>query len=110
MKTFESQFHNEAQHIRVTPSHGTWDRIRARIDAQRSKRRFVTMRLLGIAAVVLLLIGSAAVFYSLSLIHDNHSGAHQMTITELNVTPVQGESIYDVSRVRRSYADLSVSR
>ncbi len=110
MKDLYTQFREQAEHIKVAPAGGSWDRIEAKMQMQRSRRKLAIARLLSIAASLILVVTLSfiAIFYSQN--QDWMTGkAYSMTIEELSTTHESGESMFDVEKIRKSYADLALT-
>lgn len=107
MKNIESQFQLQSTTIKVTPHERTWDRIEAKLEAHRSRRKLLSARLMSIAAAVsLLVVVSLSVFYYMQNQHTLQSKVYTMSIEQIRLVDTTGDDLYDVSNIRRSYADL----
>ncbi|HLF63246.1 MAG TPA: hypothetical protein VI603_05825 [Saprospiraceae bacterium] len=108
MKDMESQFLEHSKTIRITPHARTWERLEAKLHAQRGHRRLFTARLIGIAAAILCLVAvSAGLFFYTRWQDAENSMQYSLSLEELQVTTAKAESIYDVERIRRYYIEVS---
>ena len=109
MKDLNTQFREQSEHLTITPHASTWDRIDTKLRAHRTSRKLFFARSLNIAAAVFILLaaGVGIMLYSQqkSLVSNKSYTAH---IAELR-SPATSESIYDLSSIRRSWADLAVT-
>jgi len=111
MNDLFDQFRDQSGSVRVDPHPGTWDRIESRVNAYRSTRRLTRTRLFSIAAVMLCVI-SVATALTFYVQRQAAYDATQYTqgIEELSTGSLQGESIYDVGRIKGYYALLGNSQ
>ena len=106
MKDMESQFLEHSKTIRITPHARTWERVEVKLQAHRSRRKLISARLLNIAAAVtLLVVVSISVFLYTQNQHLRNAKAYSMSIEELSTSGFDSESIYDIVRIRRVYAE-----
>jgi len=109
MTDIENQFHEHAKHLVVTPTSAAWDRVEAKLHMQRSRRKMATARMLSIAAALLLVVTLSFIVIFYSQDGDQMSSKeYSMMIGELRTDGTYEESIFDVDKIRKSYADLGL--
>jgi hypothetical protein len=107
MNTFESLFHELAQHLRVQPHRHTWERIRAKLDVHRSHRKVIHSRFLMLAAAGLIVVVTSLAVFLFTAHETRYAVAYSRTIEDLAPAQATSESgIFDVASIRRSYADI----
>lgn len=107
MKDLDSQLQTQSQMIRAIPHDKTWERIEAKLDAHRSRRRLFNARLLNIAAAItLLIVVGLSGFLFMQNQQSLNAKMYALSIEELNAAASDTESIFAVENIRRSYADL----
>lgn len=107
MEDFESQLQTQSKMIRAIPHDKTWERIEAKLEAHRSRRKLFNAQLLNIAAsiTVLIVVGLSGYLYMQNQ-QSLDAKTYALSIEELNVDVVDSESIFEVENIRKSYADL----
>ena len=109
MKTQQSRFKLEAEKIRVLPPNSAWKRIEAQLDADGSRRKIKTARIINYAAAIILI----AVFSTIGLYYYatstwNNSIRFSNSLESLSSYPVAEASIYDIDRVKDLTAYFAV--
>lgn len=100
MKDLFAQFRDHSEHLVVHPHPRAWNRIEAKLNAQRSAYKLRQTRFFGLAAVILCVIGLAAglVLYS-QWQQDTQAMQYSQSMEDLHSTASTDESIYDLSRI-----------
>jgi hypothetical protein len=107
MNDMFSQFKKQSAMIRVAPHERTWERVEAKLHAHRSRRKLFNARLIGIAAAIICLVAvSSGVLFYTKWQEASRMVQYSQSMEELNSRFVDSESIYDIQKIRRSYADL----
>ena len=101
MQDPQAHIKQESSKIRIAPPRSAWRRIESQLDSRSAKRRMRTARMLSIAAAVMLIVTIGVTgLYVTSFQKYNSNGLYSLSMEELNESPAEGTSIYDVKKVQ----------
>ena len=109
MSASKESIRNAARNLRVQPPRSAWKRVESRLETQQIRRSSRVIRTLSYAAAAALLIMlSVAGLYLLNQPELTLQTTYSHTLEDLEATGSDGESIFDIAKVKSISALMQV--